>query len=96
MTDLTFAPAHHLAQMIRDRRVSSLEVVEAYLSKISQHNSQLNAICTLDAEKARSRATAADLALDKGETGADCTGCLSRSKIFLKQQDFVLRRVICR
>jgi amidase len=67
MTDLTFAPAHHLAQMIRDRRVSSLEVVEAYLFKISQHNSQLNAICTLDAEKARSRATAADLALDKGE-----------------------------
>jgi amidase len=67
MTDLTFAPVHQLAQMIRDRQVSSLEVVEAYLSKISQHNSQLNAICTLDAENARSRATAADLALDKGE-----------------------------
>jgi amidase len=53
MTDLTFAPAHQLAQMIRDRQVSSLEVVEAYLFKISQHNSQLNAICTLDAENAR-------------------------------------------
>jgi amidase len=67
MTDLTFAPAHQLAQMIRDRQVSSLEVVEAYLTKISQHNSQLNAICTLDAENARSRATVADLALDRGE-----------------------------
>jgi amidase len=67
MTDLTFAPAHQLAQMIYDRQVSSLEVIEAYLSKISQHNSQLNAICTLNAENARSRAIAADLALDKGE-----------------------------
>jgi amidase len=67
MTDLIFAPAHQLAQMIRDRQVSSLEVIEAYLTKISQHNSQINAICTLDAENARSRAKAADLALDRGE-----------------------------
>ncbi len=67
MTDLTFAPAHQLAQMIRDRQVSSLEVVEAYLAKISLHNSQLNAICTLDAENARSKAIAADLALAKGD-----------------------------
>jgi amidase len=67
MTDLTFAPAHQLAQMIRDRQVSSLEVVETYLAKISRHNSQLNAICTLDAENARSRAREADLALDRGD-----------------------------
>jgi amidase len=67
MTDLTFVPAYQLAQMIGDRQVSSLEVIEAYLTKISQHNSQLNAICTLDAENARSKAIAADLALTKGE-----------------------------
>jgi amidase len=67
MTDLTFAPAHQLAQMIRDRQVSSLEVIEAYLTKISQHNPQLNAICTLDAKNARSRAREADFALDRGE-----------------------------
>jgi amidase len=67
MTDLSFAPAHQLAQMIRDRQVSSLEVVEAYLTKISRHNPQLNAICTLDAENARTRAKSADLALASGE-----------------------------
>jgi amidase len=67
MTDLAFAPAHQLARMIRERQASSLEVVEAYLAKISQHNSQLNAICTLDAENARSRAQEADLALARGE-----------------------------
>jgi amidase len=67
MTDLTFTPAHQLARMIRDCQVSSLEVIEAYLNKISLHNSQLNAICTLDAENARSRAKAADMALARGE-----------------------------
>jgi amidase len=67
MTDLTFAPAHQLAQMIRDRQVSSLEIIEAYLTQISRHNPQLNAICTLDAENARSRAQEADLALTRGE-----------------------------
>ncbi len=67
MTDLTFAPAYQLAQMIRDRQISSLEVVEAYLAKIAQHNSSLNAICTLDAANARNRAMAADSALAKSE-----------------------------
>jgi amidase len=67
MNDLTFAPAHQLAQMICDRQISSLEVIEAYLTQISRHNPQLNAICTLDAENARTRATAADIALARGE-----------------------------
>jgi amidase len=67
MNDLTFAPAHQLAQLIRDRQVSTLEVIEAHLAKISRHNAQLNAICTLDADNALARAKAADLALDRGE-----------------------------
>jgi amidase len=67
MTDLTFAPAYQLARMIRDRQVSSVAVIEAYLAKIDQHNSQLNAICTLDAANACSRAREADFALDRGE-----------------------------
>lgn len=67
MTDLTFAPAHQLAQMIRDRQVSAVAVVTAHLAQIDRHNPQLNAICTLNAENALNRAKAADLALDCGE-----------------------------
>jgi amidase len=67
MTDLTFAPAHQLAQMIRDRQVSAVAVVTAHLAQIDRHNPQLNAICTLNAENALNRAKAADLALDRGE-----------------------------
>ncbi len=48
MTDLVFTPAYQLAQMIRDRKVSAVEVFEAHLAQINKHNSKLNAICTLD------------------------------------------------
>ncbi len=67
MSDLVFTPAYQLAQMIRDRVVSSLEVVDAHLAQIAQHNSQLNAICTLDAERAREQAQLADRALARGD-----------------------------
>jgi Asp-tRNAAsn/Glu-tRNAGln amidotransferase A subunit and related amidases len=67
MTNLALAPAHQLAQMIRDRQVSAVEVLDAYLAQIAQHNSKLNAICTLDEENARHRAKQADEALGNGE-----------------------------
>ncbi|NEP17289.1 MAG: amidase [Leptolyngbya sp. SIO4C1] len=67
MSDLGFASACQLAQMIRDRTLSSVELLDAYLAQIAQHNGQLNAICTLNEEKARARAQEADEALIKGE-----------------------------
>jgi amidase len=67
MTGLTFASAHQLARMIRDREVSAIEVLDAYLTQIAKHNSKLNAICTLDEDNARTRAKLADEALAKGE-----------------------------
>lgn len=67
MSSLTFACAHQLARMIRDREVSAVEVLNAYLNQIAKHNSRLNAICTLDEENARARARLADEALAKGE-----------------------------
>jgi amidase len=67
MTNLTFASARQLAQMIRDRQVSAVEVLEAYLAQITQHNSKLNAICTLDKKNARIRAEQADKAIANGE-----------------------------
>jgi amidase len=67
MSDLVFIPAYQLAQMIRDRVVSSLEVMDAHLWQIAKHNSKLNAICTLDEDRARQRAKLADEALARGE-----------------------------
>lgn len=67
MTHLTFVPAHQLARMIRDREVSAVEVLDAYLAQIAKHNSNLNAICTLDEKNARTRAKQADEAIASGE-----------------------------
>ncbi len=67
MSDLVFTPAHQLAQMIRDRAVSSVEVLDAHLVQIAKHNTKLSAICTLDEERARQRAKLADEALARGE-----------------------------
>jgi amidase len=67
MTNLNFASAHQLARMIREKEVSSVEVLDAYLAQIAKHNSKLNAICTLDENNARIRAKLADEALAKGE-----------------------------
>ncbi|KAB8333194.1 amidase [Scytonema tolypothrichoides VB-61278] len=67
MTDLVFTPAHKLAGMIREREVSAVEVLDAHLRHIVKYNTKLNAICTLDEERARQRAKQADEALARGE-----------------------------
>lgn len=67
MNDLVFATAGELATAIRQRRVSSTEVLEAHLAQIALHNPTLNAIITLDEERARKRAQEADSALGRGQ-----------------------------
>ena len=67
MNSLPFATASQLAQSIRSREVSALEVVRAQLDHIARHNPAMNAIVTLDAERALQRAREADEALARGE-----------------------------
>ncbi|KAM3092941.1 amidase [Phormidesmis sp. 146-12] len=67
MSDLVFTSACQLAQMIRDREVSAVEVLDAHLEQIAKHNSKLNAICTLDEEQSRQRAKQADEDLAQGK-----------------------------
>lgn len=68
MENIIFATASELAGAIREKQVSAVEVVDAHLDHIGQHNPALNAIVTLDEEKARQRAQEADAALGRGET----------------------------
>ena len=65
--DIVFSSTTQLAGMIQTRRVSAIEVLEAYLAQIESHNPSLNAIVTIDAEQARKRAQEADEALARGE-----------------------------
>lgn len=68
MNELVFSTANALASAIRKKQVSATEVLDAHLAHIAKHNPSLNAIVTLDAERARQRAQAADAALARGET----------------------------
>src|SRR5262245_9181644 len=61
------ADASTLAAVIRQRRVGALEIVDAHLARVERLNGPLNAIVTLDADRARVRARAADAALARGE-----------------------------
>ena len=65
--NIVFTPAHKLAEMIRQREVSAVEILDAYLQQIDKHNDKLKAIATIDAENARKRAKQADEAIAKGE-----------------------------
>lgn len=47
MNDLIFQPLWRIAELIRNRKVSPVEVVEAHLAQISRLNPGLNAIVTL-------------------------------------------------
>ena len=64
---IVFATASQLAQMIRDKEISSVEIFDAYLKQIDKHNPKLNAIATLDIERARTKAKEADEALARDE-----------------------------
>jgi amidase len=67
MKDLVFSSTAELAAVIRAGHVSATEVLEAHLTQIDKHNPALNAIITLDAERAYERAREADEALARGE-----------------------------
>ena len=60
MSEILFASTTQLAAAIRAGDVSAVEVLEAHLAQIATHNPALNAIVTLDAERAQARAREAD------------------------------------
>src|SRR5215475_684678 len=63
--------ASEAASLVRRRKVSSLELVEALLARIERIEPALRSFVTVDADGARSAAKAADAALQAGqETGA--------------------------
>jgi amidase len=67
VSELCFSTAVALRDLIRTRRASVAEVLDAHLAQIDRVNPKVNAIVTLRAEDARAEARAADDALARGE-----------------------------
>ena len=67
MNALCPATASQIALAIRERRVTAVDVLAAHLERIARINPRVNAVVTLDAERAHQRAREADAALARGE-----------------------------
>jgi amidase len=65
--DLCFTDAVELARRLRERELSARELLDAYLDRIGRVNPRLNAIVTLDEDRAAARAGAADEAAARGD-----------------------------
>ncbi len=66
MPDLTFLSAVSMAEQIRQKKLSPVELVEAHLTRIQELNPTLNAFVRVDAEGARRQARAAEAAAREG------------------------------
>src|SRR5260370_25860315 len=66
MSDVTFLPAVGMAQQIREKKISAVELVDAHLAKIERLNPRLNAFVHVDAKQVRREALAADAAVMNG------------------------------
>jgi len=68
MSDLVFLSAVVMAEEIRKKKISPVELVEAHLLQIEKLNPKLNAFVQVDAERARQAARNAELAVMQGRT----------------------------
>lgn len=67
MKDIHYQSATALAQALRRREIGSRESLEHFAQRIERFNSGLNAVVTLDLDRARAAADAADAAAARGE-----------------------------
>jgi Asp-tRNA(Asn)/Glu-tRNA(Gln) amidotransferase A subunit family amidase len=67
MSQLSFLSAVSMAEQIRQKKLSPIELVEAHLARIEKLNPKLNAFVQVDAEGARRQARAAEDAVARNE-----------------------------
>src|SRR5581483_287215 len=67
MAELAYLSAIEIAGLIRQRKLSSREAVEYFLARVEKLDKPINSVVTIDAERAREEADAADAALAHGE-----------------------------
>src|SRR5580692_1813030 len=63
MTELAFLGIAEASRLIADRKLSPVELTEAYLRRIANLDSQLDSFVTLTADRARAEAKAAEAAI---------------------------------
>jgi len=67
VSELAYSSAIAIAEKIRRHEISSREIVDYFLARVDALDKQINSVVTIDAERARSEADAADAALARNE-----------------------------
>ena len=65
---MIYKNTHELIDLIRDKEITSVEILENLLSQINAKNSDVNAVVTLDAETAMDKAKEADKLTEQGKS----------------------------
>jgi Asp-tRNA(Asn)/Glu-tRNA(Gln) amidotransferase A subunit family amidase len=68
MDELHYRSAREMAQQVRQKKISPVELVQAHLDRITRVNPRLNAFVTVDGERALAQARLAEAAVQRGET----------------------------
>jgi Asp-tRNA(Asn)/Glu-tRNA(Gln) amidotransferase A subunit family amidase len=66
MSDLIFLPAFVMAEHVRSKKISPVELVDAHLTQIEKLNPKLNAFVEIDADRARQSARDAEFRVMRG------------------------------
>ncbi len=66
LEEAAFWPVRHLAELVRTRQVSSLELTDMYLARLHRYNGRLNNVVTFLDEHGRAEATRADAEIAAG------------------------------
>ena len=67
LEDVAFWPVRHLAELIRTRQVTSVELTEMYLTRLHRYNPKLNNVVTFLDDVARAQAKQADSEIAAGK-----------------------------
>ena len=67
LEELAFLPVRHLAELIRTKKVSSLELTEMYLARLHRYNGALNNVVTFLDDVGRAQAKQADAEIAAGK-----------------------------
>lgn len=67
LEQVAFWPVRHLAELVRTRKVTSLELTEMYLARLHRHNAKLNCVVTFLDDIAIAQAKQADAEIAGGK-----------------------------
>jgi amidase len=67
VTDLGYSTTTKLVAALRRREIGSRELLDHYVERVERLDPAVNAVVTLDVERARKEAAAADEAIARGE-----------------------------